>query len=63
MSEHSKHRNHHRHRHIDESERAKQKNLSARKRRKIMANIAFTTLCILATVIIAFVLWLYMPGA
>ena len=61
MSEHSKHRHHHRH--IDEAERTKQKNLSARKRRKIMANIAFTTLCILATVIIAFVLWLYIPGA
>ena len=61
MSEHSKHRHHHRH--IDEAEKAKQKNLSARKRRKIIANIAFTTLCILATVIIAFVLWLYIPGA
>ena len=61
MSEHSEHRHHHRH--IDEVERTKQKNLSARKRRKIMANIAFTSLCILATVIIAFVLWLYIPGA
>ena len=50
---------HHHHIDRDDSEIFKLKSLSAQKRRKIMANVTFTALCLIAFIIIIAVVWMY----
>lgn len=59
MSENYRHHHNH-HRRI---EKTRLKTLASQKRKKIIANISFTALCVIASAIIIFVIWLYMPGA
>lgn len=62
MDEFKKHyylNSHHHHYDSDDSEVFKIKNLSAQKRRRIMANVTFTALCIIAIIIIIAVVWMY----
>ena len=70
----SNHRHHHRssnrfqrflHRsdeHLDDGEAFKRSAMSARRRRKLIANIVFTLMCVGAVCIIAFLLWAMMNG-
>lgn len=70
----SNHRHHHRssnkfqrflHRsdeHLDDGEAFKRSAMSARRRRKLIANIVFTLMCVMAVCIIAFLLWAMMNG-
>lgn len=70
----SNHRHHHRssnrfqrflHRsdeHLDDGEAFKRPAMSARRRRKLIANIVFTLMCVVAVCIIAFLLWAMMNG-
>ena len=70
----SNHRHHHRssnrfqrflHRsdeHLDDGEAFKRSAKSARRRRKLIANIVFTLMCVVAVCIIAFLLWAMMNG-
>lgn len=70
----SNHRHHHRssnkfqrflHRsdeHLDDGEAFKRSAMSARRRRKLIANIVFTLMCVVAVCIIAFLLWAMMNG-
>ncbi len=53
--QHHHHHTHHRHgeKHIDESERFKRSSLSAQKKRKIISNVLFVVLTILAIGIVA----------
>ena len=48
-----------RHRHESEEGRMKRRNLNARHRRKAMAKVLFTVLSVVATLIVAFVIWIY----
>ena len=47
--------------HMDESEVLKRKTLNAAKRRKKMAKYTYVFLCIFALLVVAFVIWSYMP--
>ena len=70
----SNHRHHHRssnrfqrflHRsdeHLDDGEAFKRSAMSARRRRKLIANIVFTLMCVVTVFIIAFLLWAMMNG-
>lgn len=59
FKKHSHLNSHHHHYDSDDSEVFKIKNLGAQKRRKIMANVTFTALCIIAIIIIIAVVWMY----
>lgn len=48
--------------HLDDGEAFKRSAMSARRRRKLIANIVFTLLCVVAVCIIAFLLWAMMNG-
>jgi heme/copper-type cytochrome/quinol oxidase subunit 4 len=50
---------HHRHHHIDDSEVWKNKNLAAKKRRKLIGSILFVFLTCLAVIIMCAVVWMY----
>lgn len=48
--------------HLDDGEAFKRSAMSARRRRKLIANIVFTLMCVVAVCIIAFLLWAMMNG-
>lgn len=52
-------RKHIHHGYNDDSEKLKMQRLSAAKRRKLMANVLFTSLCVIAVIIIIFVAFAY----
>lgn len=47
---------------LDDGEAFKRSAMSARRRRKLIANIVFTLMCVVAVCIIAFLLWAMMNG-
>ena len=48
--------------HLDDGEAFKRSAMSARRRRKLIANIVFTLMCVVAVCIFAFLLWAMMNG-
>ena len=48
--------------HLDDCEAFKRSAMSARHRRKLIANIVFTLMCVVAVCIFAFLLWAMMNG-
>ena len=48
--------------HLDDGEAFKRSAMSARRRRKLIANIVFTLMCVMAVCIFAFLLWAMMNG-
>ena len=59
-SEHRHHSHHHHHHHEeDEATKFRNRNLEAKKRRKIMSNLLFIVLCALAAFITLVVLFVY----
>lgn len=55
----SKHHHHHHHHHRDEAEDFKQHQLRAMKTKKIVKNVAFYTLVVIAILVMAVVAWVY----
>ena len=47
---------------LDDGEAFKRSAMSARRRRKLIANIVFTLMCVVAVCIFAFLLWAMMSG-
>ncbi len=47
---------------LDDGEAFKRSAMSARRRRKLIANIVFTLMCVVAVCIFAFLLWAMMNG-
>ena len=56
---HHSHHHHHHHHEEDEATKFKNKNLEAKKRRKILSNLLFVVLCALAAIITLGVLYVY----
>ena len=48
--------------HLDDGEAYKRSAMSARRRRKLIANIVFTLMCVVAVCIFAFLLWAMKNG-
>ena len=55
------HRHHHRHHHYheDSTDRMRRHRLSARKRRKLINNIAFLIFSFIAVIILIYCMWIY----
>ncbi|HEY9543229.1 hypothetical protein [Prevotella sp.] len=58
-SEHHTHHHHRHHHHMSEEERQKQWGLSLRHRRKVISNIFFAILCLIAIAVLCYAFYIY----